>query len=308
MRKILNFNNRWRFRKTTDIPAELPDWEEVTLPHTWNAQDGQDGGNDYWRGTAIYCKNFEKPALEGWAVLEFLGAAMTADVYVNGKHLAHHEGGYSTFRVDITDVLKETNLVCVAVDNSVNDRVYPQKADFTFYGGLYRSVNLITVPENHFELCKDGTPGIKVTPVVCGKDAVVTVETWQTGDGEVSVTVAGQTKTAPSSDGYSVAEFVIQNVHMWDGIDDPYLYTAKAEFGGDKVSVKFGCRTIAFDADKGFLLNGRVYPLRGVSRHQDRKDLGNALTIHSQQAVSFVQFWVETPVRKFAKQIFQSFR
>lgn len=279
MRKILNFNNSWRFRKTTDIPAELPDWEEVTLPHTWNAQDGQDGGNDYWRGTAMYCKNFEKPALECRAVLEFLGAAMTADVYVNGKHLAHHEGGYSTFRVDITDVLEETNLICVAVDNSVNDRVYPQKADFTFYGGLYRGVNLITVPENHFELCKDGTPGIKVTPVVCGKDAVVTVETWQTGDSEVSVTVAGQTKTALSSDGYSTAEFVIQDVHLWDGIDDPYLYTAKAEFGGDEVSVKFGCRTIAFDADKGFLLNGRVYPLRGVSRHQDRKDLGNALTM-----------------------------
>lgn len=280
MRKILNFNNSWRFCKTADIPTELPDWEEVTLPHTWNALDGQDGGNDYWRGTAMYCKNFEKPALEGRAVLEFLGAAMTADVYVNGKHLAHHEGGYSTFRVDITDVLEETNLVCVAVDNSVNDRVYPQKADFTFYGGLYRSVNLITVPENHFELCKDGTPGIKVTPIVNGKDAVVTVETWQVGEGNVTVHVAGQTKTVAPIDGYAIVDFSIKDVHLWDGVEDPYLYTATAEFGGDEVSVKFGCRTIAFDADKGFLLNGRVYPLRGVSRHQDRKGLGNALTIN----------------------------
>lgn len=145
MRKILNFNDGWRFAKTAEIPEGQPaDWEGVSLPHTWNALDGQDGGNDYWRGTAMYCKVFARPerTCGQHEYLEFLGAAMTADVYLNGQHLAHHEGGYSTFRVDITDVLQETNLLCVAVDNSVNDRVYPQKADFTFYGGLYRSVNL----------------------------------------------------------------------------------------------------------------------------------------------------------------------
>ena len=279
MRNILQFNDNWRFFKTAEAPASLPAWEAVTLPHTWNAVDGQDGGNDYWRGTAMYAKAFSKPAHEGVVVLEFLGAAMTADVYLNGALLAHHEGGYSTFRVDITDKLQEENLLCVAVDNSNNDRVYPQKADFTFYGGLYRSVNLILAPENYFELCKDGTPGIKVTPVIKGKNAVVTVETWQVGDGDVSVSVAGMEKTVPSVSGHAVAEFVIENVHLWDGIDDPHLYEAKAEFGGDEISTKFGCRTIEFDADKGFILNGRVYPLRGVSRHQDRKGLGNAITV-----------------------------
>ena len=279
MRKIINFNEGWRFHKTGDIPSALPEWEIVTLPHTWNAQDGQDGGNDYWRGTAMYCKEFVKPANDGAVVLEFLGAAMTADVYLNGKHLAHHEGGYSTFRVDITEHLQDVNLLCVAVDNSNNDRVYPQKADFTFYGGLYRSVNLIVLPENHFELCKDGTPGIKVTPIVNGQDAAVTVETWQISEGDVTVSIDGQSKTVPSVDGHAVAEFTLKNVHLWDGIEDPYLYTAKAEFGGDEISACFGCRTIEFDADKGFILNGRVYPLRGVSRHQDRKGLGNALTI-----------------------------
>ena len=152
MRKILNFNADWRFCKTTEIPAVLPEWEAVTLPHTWNAVDGQDGGNDYWRGTAAYRKTFAKPVHDGRVFLEFLGAAMTADVYVNGVHLAHHEGGYSTFRCDITDVLQEDNEVNVLVDNGVNDRVYPQKADFTFYGGLYRDVNLVCVPESHFEL------------------------------------------------------------------------------------------------------------------------------------------------------------
>ena len=281
MRNILNFNDNWRFSKTVEVPASLPAWEQVNLPHTWNAQDGQDGGNDYWRGTAMYAKAFPKPAHEGVVMLEFLGAAMAADVYLNGTHLAHHEGGYSTFRVDITDHLQKENLLCVAVDNSNNDRVYPQKADFTFYGGLYRNVNLILVPENHFELCKDGTPGIKVTPVVDleNKMAVVTVETWQNAD-SVHMKVAGHTKTVPSENGHAVESFVINDVHLWDGVEDPYLYRAEAWLdSGDEVSVGFGCRKIGFSAEDGFLLNGRVYPLRGVSRHQDRKGLGNALTI-----------------------------
>ena len=282
MRKIVNFNRNWLFSKTAEIPADLPSgWEEISLPHTWNAVDGQDGGNDYWRGTAVYCKEFERPTLEsgGRAVLEFLGAAMTADVYVNGQRLAHHEGGYSTFRVDITDALQEENLLCVAVDNSNNDRVYPQKADFTFYGGLYRSVNLILVPENHFELCRDGAPGINVTPVVRERNAAVTVETWQNGEGSVTMTVAGMKKTVPSENGHAAAEFFIENVRLWNGIEDPYLYEAKAEYAGDEIRTGFGCRTIGFDPEKGFLLNGSVYPLRGVSRHQDRKGLGNAITI-----------------------------
>lgn len=283
MRTTISWKNGWRFGKTADIPAALPqDWEAVTLPHTWNAIDGQDGGNDYWRGAAVYCRAFGHPELEqdGRAVLEFLGVAMTADVYVNGRHLAHHEGGYSTFRVDITETLQEQNLLCVTVDNSENDRVYPQKADFTFYGGLYREVNLITVPAVHFELCKDGTPGIKVTPVVDleRNTAAITVETWQNG-GTVAITVNGETKMAPSADGHAQAEFTIENVHLWGGVDDPYLYTARAKLSsGDELTACFGCRSFAFAPDKGFLLNGREYPLRGVSRHQDREGLGNALT------------------------------
>ena len=285
MRKILNFNTDWKFEKTAEVPSVLPEWEAVTLPHTWNAADGQDGGNDYWRGTAMYAKAFPKPAHEGTVVLEFLGAAMTADVYLNNILLAHHEGGYSTFRVDITDHLQEENLLCVAVDNSNNDKVYPQKADFTFYGGIYRDVNLILVPENHFELCKDGTPGIKVTPVVDldKKLAAVTVETWQNAD-SVHMSVAGHTKTVPSENGHAVASFVINDVHLWNGVEDPYLDRAEAWLdSGDEVSVKFGCRKIGFSGADGFLLNGKVYPLRGVSRHQDRKGLGNALTIREHE-------------------------
>ena len=273
MRRILNFNENWKFSKNHT------DFEAVTLPHTWNAIDGQDGGNDFHRGTCLYTKDFPKPQHDGKVFIEFLGAAMTADVVLNGQKIAYHEGGYSAFRAEITDLLEESNHLEVSVDNSANDRVYPQKADFTFYGGLYRSVNLILVPENHFELLHRGTPGIKVTPIVEGTNAKVTVETWVVGDGEVSITVAGQTKSVAAENGKAVAEFVIENVHLWDGVEDPFLYTASAAFGGDEVSTRFGCRSIAFDPDKGFFLNGRSYPLRGVSRHQDRKGLGNALTI-----------------------------
>ena len=276
MRSIQNFNAGWSFTQNGET-------KPVTLPHTWNAVDGQDGGNDYWRGTAHYEKTFPRPALEegGRAVLDFLGAAMTADVSLNGQKLAHHEGGFSTFRVDITDALANENVLMVEVDNSANGRVYPQKADFTFYGGLYRDVNLIAVPATHFELCRDGTPGIKVTPIVDleRKTAAVTVETWQNG-GTVSFTVNGETKAVSSVDGHAQAEFVIENVRLWDGLDNPHLYTAAAKLdSGDEVSARFGCRKFEIDPQKGFFLNGRSYPLRGVSRHQDRKGLGNAITL-----------------------------
>ena len=272
MRRILSFNDNWTFHKPGE--AAVP----VALPHTWNAVDGQDGGNDYWRGTATYEKHFAKPELkEGErCYIEFSGAAMTADVTLNGAHLARHEGGYSTFRVDLTDALQEKNLLTVTVDNSENDRVYPQKADFTFYGGLYRDVKLILVPAEHFALLKDGTPGIKVTPVVDleKRSATVNIETRHNAQ-RVEITVNGETKTVEHS-----AEFVIEDVHLWDGLEDPYLYTATARLGsGDEISTRFGCREFHIDPEKGFFLNGRSYPLRGVSRHQDRIGLGNALTM-----------------------------
>lgn len=283
MRTILSLNDGWQFIKSAD-PAGA-EREPVTLPHTWNAVDGQDGGNDYHRGTCWYERKLPKPELEDGkrAWLEFKGAAMTAEVYLNGEKLARHEGGYSTFRVDLTDHLKEDNVLAVSVDNSDNDTVYPQKADFTFYGGLYRDVNLIIVPAAHFALGYCGAPGIKVTPAVdlANHTAEVAVETWIEGDArEVTFTVAGETQTAPVSGGYAQAVFTIRNVHLWDGVDDPYLYIAIAALdSGDEISTHFGCRKFEVDPQKGFILNGRSYPLRGVSRHQDRLGIGNALTL-----------------------------
>ncbi|MBR1585584.1 MAG: glycoside hydrolase family 2 protein [Clostridia bacterium] len=291
MRKITILKDGWRFLKA-DIALEQAmenagQGEAVSLPHTWNAVDGQDGGNDYHRGTCWYVRELTAEELAGEAVfLEINGAAMTADVYFNGKHLTHHEGGYSAFRVELTEERAEKNILAISVNNADNDTVYPQKADFTFYGGLYREVKLITVPKNHFELIKDGTPGIKVTPIVDleKKTASVTVETWQNAE-QVSMTVNGETKTVPSVDGHAQAEFVIENVHLWDGVDDPYLYTAAAKLdNGDEISARFGCRAYHCDPENGFFLNGRSYPLRGVSHHQDLKGKGNALSYEDHKA------------------------
>jgi sugar phosphate isomerase/epimerase len=184
VREIINFNKKWAFTKLVDaIPTAIDNkWDFVNLPHCWNAIDGQDGDNDYFRGTAYYAKSFNKAALPAAAqyYLELQGANSSADVYLNGKHLAHHDGGYSTWRVNMTDALEGTNLLVISVDNSANETVYPQMADFTFYGGIYRNVNIICVGESHFDLDYYGTPGLKVTPEICGKDAKVEIEAWVT--------------------------------------------------------------------------------------------------------------------------------
>ena len=276
MRKITVLKEGWRFGRSRDAAREV-----ISLPHTWNAVDGQDGGNDYYRGTCWYARKLSAEETAGDAVfLELNGAAHTCEVFLNGEKLCHHEGGYSAFRADLTGKLQESNLLEISVSNEDSDRVYPQKADFTFYGGLYREVRLISVPAEHFELLRDGTPGIKVTPVVDLErhSAAVTVETWQNAE-TVTMTVNGESKTVSSENGHAQAEFLIGNVHLWDGPDDPFLYTAAAKLeSGDEISARFGCREFRCDPEKGFFLNGRSCPLRGVSRHQDLKGKGNALS------------------------------
>lgn len=293
MREIYPINTKWAFTKEADeVPQTMPEkWYWVSLPHTWNAIDGQDGGSDYYRGTCYYAKQIEKnelPDSERY-YLEINGANSSADVYCNGKKVAHHDGGYSIWRVDLTEELQDSNLLVIAVDNTSNDRVYPQNADFTFYGGLYRNVTIIAVPESHFDLEYYGGPGIQVTPEIKGKDADVEVEVWLKNVKE------GQTLLycIRNQNGETVVEcecgiqetkavLKISDVHLWKGRKDPYLYTAEVTLKEgervlDRVSARFGCRTFEIDPEKGFILNGESYPLRGVSRHQDRWGVGNAL-------------------------------
>ena len=314
MRKVLNINRKWAFSKDfSEIPSQInAKWNFVNLPHTWNAIDGQDGGNDYYRGTCCYAKELPKEDLPDADryYLELRGANSSADVFVNGTKLAHHDGGYSTWRVDITDSLTDNNIIAITVDNSENDRVYPQMADFTFYGGLYRDVNIIAVSESHFDLDYFGGPGIKVTPEIKGADAKAEIEVYLTNpkDGQqlvysildkdgnkVSEVFCGAEETSVSID--------INNVHLWDGRKDPYLYTAEVKLAEDgkvldNVSTRFGCRTFKIDPERGFILNGREYPLRGVSRHQDRWGFGNALLPeHHEEDIELIYEMGATTIR-----------
>lgn len=293
MREKININKNWAFAKDSrEIPSEMPKgWEQVDLPHTWNAKDGQDGGNDYFRGACVYAKRIlraELPAADRYYI-ELEGANSSAKLYVNGSFVAQHNGGYSTWRADITDYMDENTVVAVEVDNSPNETVYPQMADFTFYGGLYRDVNMIAVSNTHFDLDYHGAPGIQVTPVIQGENAAVNIKAYLTNiqDGDVltvQINDADGNAVASASQPADQADVALQidNVHLWNGKKDPYLYTAHAyiERGGgilDDVSARFGCRTFEIDPEKGFILNGKEYPLRGVSRHQDRWGIGNAL-------------------------------
>ena len=278
MRKELCINEDWQFQyhDNTILP--------VNLPHTWNNLAGQDGGNDYWRGTCVYRKNFPLPAFgaEECVYLDFAGVNASATVTLNGTQVCTHDGGYSTFRCDITQLLKETNQLEVAVDNSKNDRVYPQKADFTFYGGIYRDVKLIIVPKAHFDLDFLGSCGIRVTATPDGSNATVRVQSRTTG-GQVQITLVDAAgKTVATGEGADTT-LTIQNAHRWHGVEDPYLYTAQCrvvENGQvqDNLDIPFGVRSFRVDPKLGFFLNEKPYPLHGVSRHQDRKGLGNAIT------------------------------
>jgi len=288
VRNILNLNEGWLFVKnTTEIGA--CEGELLNLPHSWNAIDGQDGGNDYFRGSCLYKKTLKAAELPKADLyyIEFRGTNSSADLYVGGEKLATHHGGYSTWRADITKYLTDETEIAVIVDNSPNETVYPQMADFTFYGGIYRDVNLICVNDAHFDLDYYGAPGIRITPIVNGKDATVEVEAYAKNlkDGQKLVYTIydhEEKELDKIETTESKVIFEIKDAHLWHGRKDPYLYCCEVEIVEgetvlDNVCNRFGCRSYVIDPDNGFILNGEEYPLRGVSRHQDRWGVGNAL-------------------------------
>ena len=281
MRTIQKITKDWTFIYHDNTRTVLD------LPHTWNAVDGQDGGNDYWRGTCCYEKKFKKPEFDAekeLVYLQFHGVNASARVILNGKEVCTHDGGYSTFRRDVTGLLEAENEMLVYVDNSVNTKVYPQKADFTFYGGIYRDVELLTVSKAHFDLDYFGGTGMKVTPEVEGKDAKILVETWNnTENGEVKVTLFDAERNIVAEGNGEKTTLYVTDVHLWNGVNDPYLYSVHAQLWvdgelADEIETSCGVRYFHFDPDRGFFLNGKPYNLHGVSRHQDFKGIGNAIT------------------------------
>lgn len=293
-RQIVPILDGWAF-----APVELPSgtsWdgvvaagEQITLPHTWNAIDGQAGG-EYRRGRSTYARLIESTRVDVQTWVEFAGVNSSAEVYLDGRLLARHDGGYSTFRVNLSDGLTDgVGTLLVIVDNAANERVYPQQADFTFYGGIYRDVHLITVGREHFELSDHGGPGLTVTTMLDGDRAEVILTAGVVGSPsgtatDVRFTIVDEADvTFPIVDGKALATLSIEHVRRWHGLRDPHLYTARAELLDgddvvDAVELRFGCREFAVDPQKGFLLNGEEYALRGVSRHQDHQGVGNAIT------------------------------
>lgn len=261
-------------------------WEEVALPHTWNALDGQDGGADYDRGAYTYCLALPEPMPGKKQYLQFEGANHIASVYAGETLLCTHEGGFSTFRVDLTaQMAKGCREIRVVVDNRPG-HVYPQQADFTFFGGLYRNVSLIQVPRAHFDLERHGSDGVFITPRADG-DLRIDVFTTDADGAQMTCFIldpAGRevlTLTAPAQ-GHTVLEGKVDSPLLWDGLEAPNCYTAVLTLEGaeeaDRVEILFGFRSFSVDPDQGFFLNGRSYPLHGVSRHQDRLDKGWAIS------------------------------
>lgn len=297
MRIMLNLNKGWKFiQENAGLPKCMPmDWQSVDLPHTWNAVDGHDGKGGYDRGNYWYARRFytpKQPLGDGRVYVEILAAGQQASVYVNGQKVTYHEGGYSAFRADITDYCREEeeNLLVVACSNEKKSSVYPQSADFTFYGGLYRGVNLISVPRTHFDLEHYGGPGIQVTPKPYGKSGAMFEMVSYVNNADENFTVLYSildaegkevASTCRPADDTRVTVYV-PDAQRWD-VDNPYLYTVTAVLqrrneAYDQVSVRVGVRSFSCDPQKGFILNDRDIPLRGVSRHQDKLYQGNALT------------------------------
>ncbi len=297
MRNIINLNDNWKFiQQNVGLPTTFPtDWDTVNLPHTWNAIDGNDGNGSYDRGNYWYAKSFEtpkQPLAGGRVFVEILAAGQQASVYINGTKITYHEGGYSTFRADITDYCKESgeNLLVVECSNENKSNVYPQHADFTFYGGLYRGVNLISVPNTHFDLEYYGGPGIMVTPkpTECG-GALFEIEAFVKNADENFTVLYSIEDEDGNQVGYACrpasaakTTIFVPDVALWD-MEHPNLYTVIALLqrrneSYDEISVDVGVRSFSCDPNQGFIINGTPTPLRGVSRHQDIMYQGNALS------------------------------
>ncbi len=311
----IHLNNGWRFIRSDVAGAQAPafndsGWTSVNTPHTWNAADGADGGNNYYRGVGWYRRHYTVPSeLAGKRLyLQFAGVNQVADVWVNGTYLGQHKGGYSRFRFDVTAVLVPggDNVIAVKVTNARDTDIAPVGADYSFQGGIYRNVSLWAVDDLHVRMTDYAGPGIYLRQSnVTAASATVTVTTklWNDSNTTRSVVVrsviadqsgtivaeaAGTAQTVPAATGKEIQQTLrIDNPHLWNGLADPYLHNASVEIhdvtgGGDKitdvVTERLGLRSIAVDADTGFRLNGSHLHLHGVNLHQDRAGKGWAIS------------------------------
>lgn len=283
-----NINSDWKFRKGDGSPAAV-----VTLPHVWDIRGGQNGNGGYV-GTCVYEKQIEMS--DDWKgkdiYLEIGAAGSVAEVVVNGHSAGTHKGGYSLFRFNITEWMRQGqyNRIEVRVDNSVRSDVYPIAADYTFFGGIYRDVNLVLADASRFSLDDDGSEGIYIVPEIMGggKGRIRVYSMVDEPEGcEVCCQVLDQEgklcdKTTVKAGG-EPAELIVERPVLWNGRGHAYQYTLSAELLKDgtwmeKRMIRFGFRSISLSGENGFQLNGERLFLHGVGRHQDREDRGWAVS------------------------------
>jgi beta-galactosidase len=313
LRQRVDLNTGWKFNKGDVAGAQAPTfndsaWASVSTPHTWNATDGSDGGNNYYRGIGWYRRHYTVPAADTGKqlYLQFAGANQVADVWVNGTYLGQHAGGYARFRFNATSAFHagQDNVIAVKVNNANDANIPPLSADYTFDGGIYRNVSFWAVDPLQVRMLDYAGPGIYLRQrSVTATSATVDVTTKLFNNNSTAAAVSVRTVITDASNavvadqtltvgsvaahaGRDVTQTVtIANPHRWDGRADPYLYHANVELRDtaanrvtDVVTEPLGLRSYAINANSGFTLNGHPLGLHGVDLHQDRAGVGWAVT------------------------------
>lgn len=285
MREIMLINEGWLFGEIQEEAAGIPaskNWKEVTIPHTWNVESPAEAG------PRVYKKiiNVDRIREEERCYISFGAVAGLCRVWLNGQFIGEHKGGYSLFRFELTTSLKAgDNELIVLADNTRSEDMIPLGGDFNNYGGIYRDVELITVPDTHFDLMFYGSPGIEADTMGDGR---LRVKARVEGDQDscriaYSVLDGADCVAAGEGKAFETAELKVEHVHCWNSTADPYLYTLKSELyqNGqcvDTVMLPIGFRDCAVDSEKGFFLNGKHVRINGVAKHQDRAGVGIAAT------------------------------
>jgi beta-galactosidase len=302
-------NSDWKFSRENAVGAERVEfiengWENISLPHTWNARDGQDGGNDYYRGIGWYRKylSLDSKYAGKTFFLRFDGVATVSNVYVNGKLAGSHKGNYGAFVLDISSLVKlnQKNVIAVQVSNAKDTTVAPLRGDFTIFGGIYRDVHLLVLDSLSVSPLDFGSPGIYLKQTSVSKESadleITTLVRNVTNHDKKAVLrgslfdsnrklvkkVETEILISKNSQKSEIQKVSISAPHLWNGKSNPYLYKYVVELSEnnkviDRVEQPVGFRYFSADADKGFYLNGRSYPLHGVNRHQDRENKGSAI-------------------------------
>lgn len=308
-RAKVSLNAGWTFQKGEIEGAQAPElddtkWLKVTLPHTFNAGDGADGGGDYYRGVAWYRRDLEVTALDPdkRLILQFDGVSLVSEVYVNGQLAGRHEGGYSLFRYDITPYLKAgNNVIAVKADNRAWPHIAPLGGDFTIFGGIDRNVWLIETSNVHIDPLDLGGAGVTVTQKIemyKATDLTITTRVRNAGtrggsfrvhsrifgaDNKEVTSNSRNVRVGGAKTGTATQTLRLMQPRMWEGRRDPYLYRLVVDlYDGnrwlDSVTIPVGVRTLEFTADQGLLLNGRPYAVYGVNMHAQMAGKGSALT------------------------------